>query len=83
MSCPVCEQDVDTNHAVEWDCEPAPGSGEWGMSVCEVCHAGIYKLITPWDWVQTVLQRERNLSEDRIAFVRKIANLLDEADRFK
>lgn len=81
MTCPVCEQDVPVTHAVEWDCEPSPGSGQWGMSVCGLCHQGIYCEIPAWDWVQQVLARERKLHEEQRSFMRKLRNLVDKVDR--
>lgn len=80
MTCPVCDQDVPIDHAVEWDCEPAPGSGKWGMSVCKTCHDGIYGLITPWEWAQTVIQRERALAKDQRAWLRKLRDFVESAD---
>lgn len=63
--CPICDQDVPRNHAVEWDNgEPAPGSHKWGMSVCCVCYNGVYGIFTPWDWVAAVVQRERKTTEE-------------------
>lgn len=57
--CPICDQRVNCDHAIEWECEPAPGSGKWGMSVCAICAAGVEGEITPWDWVSKIVGRER------------------------
>ena len=77
MTCPICDHDVPLDHAVEWECEPAPNSGKWGMSVCSVCHDGVYGRITPWDWVQTILQRERSQAEDRADFIRRLRAFIE------
>lgn len=82
MTCPICEQEVPQDHAVEWDNgEPAPESGKWGMSVCRICHDGVYGIISSAHWVQIVLQRERRLSDDRRNFLYKVTELGDEARR--
>ena len=62
--CPICDQDVPCTHAIEWDCEPAPGSEKWGMSVCEVCAKGVEGILTGWDWVAIIVQRERKTTEE-------------------
>ncbi len=80
MSCPVCTQDVPLTHAVEWDCEPAPGSGKWGMRVCATCHDGIYGIITPWDYALAILGRERQTQKNIGGVLRDLHRVVDDAD---
>ena len=62
MTCPVCDHDVECDSAVEWDNgEPAPGSGKWGMSICELCSMAIYRTITPWEYGAELVRRQRRL----------------------
>lgn len=74
--CPIClNPEAERNHAVEWDNgEPAPGSAEWGMSVCSTCQLGVNGEITPWEWVTSCIHTERNRVQRLEILMKKIAD---------